>query len=179
METETETNSEEVFHRALNRLKRDRNVLKMQQFSQHRGNTTYQHCVNVAKCSFYLAQKLHWNIDENALATGAMLHDYYLYTATEEPVNGYRHGIDHPVIALHNAEEIWDLNECERNIIYSHMFPLTITKIPHHKEAWLVSMADKYCALREASTGREGNKEIEPGANTPWISRLFRRRQVA
>jgi uncharacterized protein len=172
-ETKTEKNSEVAFNRALFRLMNDVNALKMKQFGQHHGNNTYQHCVNVAKCSFYLAQKLHWNINEEELATGAMLHDYYLYCTKDMTMSSFKHGVSHPETALENAEKIWNLDKKEENIIRSHMFPLTLVHIPSCKEAWLVSMADKYCAAREF-TATADEKSIQPGDGTRWITNYIR-----
>lgn len=58
------------------------------------------------------------------------------------------HGFTHPKTALRNAERDFDLSERECDIISKHMFPLTLVP-PMHRESWIVSMADKYCALRE------------------------------
>lgn len=170
--SQTETNSEEAFNSALNRLMNDENILKMKQFGQHHGNNTYQHCVNVAKCSFYLAQKMHIRINEEELATGAMLHDYYLYCTKDVTMSGFRHGISHPKTALENAGRIWPLDRKEKNIIRTHMFPLTLVHVPCCREAWLVSLADKYCAAREFTAVGEENC-IEPGDGSHWISSYF------
>ena len=171
--SDNEVNSSETFRRTLTALENDPNVQIMKQYSQHRGNNTFQHCVNVARCSFYLAQKLHWHVDEVSLATGAMLHDYYLYCATDPGVNKGRHAVKHPVTALANAEQIWELNDREKNIIRSHMFPLPVNRMPMYREAWLVSFADKYCAIREAmSSGSD--MDIHPGDKTPWVINFFR-----
>ena len=40
-------------------------------------------------------------------------------------------------------------NQEEKEISSKHMWPLTITKIPKHRESWLVCIADKYCSLLE------------------------------
>ena len=58
------------------------------------------------------------------------------------------HGFTHPATALRNAEKEYNLGDIERNIISRHMFPLTIVP-PMCREAWLVCLADKYCAVKE------------------------------
>ena len=50
---------------------------------------------------------------------------------------------------LINAEQEFDLNETERDIIRSHMWPLTLFHMPKSKEAALVCLADKICTLQE------------------------------
>ena len=139
-------NSTMKFYRTLCGLERDPQVERMKQYRQHKGTATFRHCRNVAESSFRLAQKLGWRIDENALARGAMLHDFHLYTREKKDI---RHLFKHPRVALRNAEEAFDLNDKERNIITSHMWPLTVFSVPRSKEAVLVMLADKYCAFRE------------------------------
>jgi len=140
------TNDAARFYGALNRLERDAKVRQMQRCTQHKGNTTFRHCRSVAVSSFRLAQWLGWRIDEPTLARGAMLHDFHLYTRRR---NDLRHLFRHPRLALRNAEAAFSLNDKERNIILSHMWPLTLATPPRSKEAVLVMLADKYCACRE------------------------------
>lgn len=64
---------------------------------------------------------------------------------------GYRH----PMIASKNAKEICSVNEEVIKIIESHMWPLTITKIPKTKEAMLVCLVDKLLATRETINFRK------------------------
>ena len=56
----------------------------------------------------------------------------------------------HPRIAVKNAEKITELSELERDIIIKHMWGATITP-PKYKESYIVTMVDKYCAIREAA----------------------------
>ena len=163
------------FDQKLRQLSKEPACERMRGFLQHKGNTTYQHCFNVARYSFYLAEKFGWKVNEDSLARGAMLHDYYLYNTTQMEVSDYRHGVDHPRIALENARREYKLNKKEENIIRSHMWPLTLFHPPRSKEAILVSLADKYCALREMYGD---TKDINPGVHTRWI-RPAVRRQVA
>lgn len=154
------------FQRALERMEHDPSVCRLKKFEQHKGTSTFVHCRNVAIYSFYLARKFGWEVDEEALVRGAMLHDYYLYNTADMTMTDYQHGTRHPQLALDNAQKRFRLTPKEKNIIRSHMWPLTLTHVPKSKEAFLVSLADKYCALREMSGE---NDPIDPSYKTPWI----------
>ena len=142
-------NDETRFFRTLTDLERNPQVRLLKKHRQHKGNTTFRHCHSVAVESFHLAQRFGWNVDESALARGAMLHDYHLYTRQNEKINALRHLVSQPKRARGNAEKVFDLSRKEKNIIESHMWPLTLFKLPRSKEAVLVTLADKVCALRE------------------------------
>ncbi|MCD8018619.1 MAG: hypothetical protein LUF92_03280 [Clostridiales bacterium] len=58
------------------------------------------------------------------------------------------HGYRHPMIAADNAKQDYGINDIEENIIKRHMFPLTPIP-PKYKEARIVCIADKYCAVLE------------------------------
>ena len=51
-------------------------------------------------------------------------------------------------MAMRNACEDYELTEREKNIILRHMFPLTVVP-PACREAWIVCLADKICAVLE------------------------------
>lgn len=142
-------NDERRFFHTLRELERDPQVRLLKKHRQHKGTTTFRHCRSVAVESFRLAQRLGWKVDEDALARGAMLHDYHLYTRRRKEINALRHLLSHPKRARGNAEKVFDLSRKEKNIIESHMWPLTFFKPPKSKEALLVTLADKLCALRE------------------------------
>ena len=100
-----------------------------------------------------LAKKLEkrYNIQFNYddLIVGAYLHDFFLYDWHEKSKDHKWHGFSHPKTAAKNAKEMFDISESGQKIIESHMWPLTITKLPKSKEALLVCMVDKYSAIIE------------------------------
>lgn len=115
---------------------------------QHGTVTVYEHSLRVAECSCKIAEKLGWKIDMESLVRGALLHDYFLYD-WHEGSSGHRlHGFSHPVTALSNAMEDYELNFVERDIIRKHMFPMTLVP-PVTREALIVCIADKICATQE------------------------------
>ena len=122
-------------------------------YLQHGNTTVYKHCRNVAYCSLIIASKLEkkFNIKFNYknLIIGAFLHDLFLYDWHVKDRSHRLHGYKHPIIASKNATEICNVNEDIRKIIESHMWPLTITRVPQSKEAFIVCMIDKYLALKE------------------------------
>ena len=119
----------------------------MQGFVQHGQVSTWQHCVRVATCAVGLAEALHLRVDQPQLVRAALLHDYFLYD-WHEP-NHTQHATMHPVFALRNAREDFDLTPLEENAIAAHMWPLPPGRVPKSREAWLICAADKWCSLGE------------------------------
>lgn len=93
------------------------------------------------------------SVDRASLLRGALLHDYFLYDWHDPDPSHRLHGFRHPFFALARAEEDFELTPRERNIIVRHMFPL-VPVPPTCREAWIVCLADKWCALRETIAGR-------------------------
>ncbi|MDD6571850.1 MAG: HD domain-containing protein [Thermoflexaceae bacterium] len=133
-------------------LKKEGRFQDTHQFIQHGQISVYTHCRNVAYVSCRLAEKYHINVDQKSLIRGALLHDYFLYDWHEKRKGHCLHGFFHPGTALRNAQEDFELSNIEKNIIVRHMFPLTIIP-PMCREAWLVCLADKLCALGETLSG--------------------------
>ncbi|MBQ6733758.1 MAG: HD domain-containing protein [Lachnospiraceae bacterium] len=137
------------FHEKLNTFLAHPDVQIMGEFPQHRKSNTLAHVTRVAKRSHGIAKKLHIKVDEDSMMRGAILHDYYLYSTHDMDMSAYRHVVSHAELALKNASAKFDLNKKEENIIYSHMWPLNVTHLPRCKEAWIISLADKICAIQE------------------------------
>ena len=81
-------------------------------------------------------------------SAGALLHDYFLYDWHAKHEVHSLHGLFHPGRALKNAERDFSLSPTERNMIKTHMFPLTLPP-PKCKESWILVVADKVCAIKE------------------------------
>ena len=86
-----------------------------------------------------------------------MLHDFYLYDWHKPEEAQPLHGFRHPATALRNARKHFALNKVEENVIISHMWPLTLRKVPRCREAALVCLADKICSLHETVAGWKNN----------------------
>ena len=137
-------------------------------FIQHGTMSVHAHVISVARAGLAMAERLERlgiRIDRASLIRGALLHDYFLYDWHDPDPSHRLHGFTHPFAALARAEEDFDdLTERERNIISRHMFPL-VPIPPTCREAWLVCLADKACALHETIAGRipkrsTGRKEV-------------------
>lgn len=118
------------------------------QFIQHGDVSVYEHCINVAFFSLYLAKRFNLSVDRQSLVRGALLHDYFLYDWHEDDPSHRLHGFHHARRALENACRDFPLNQREKDIIVKHMFPLNL-RPPRYKESALVCAADKCCALLE------------------------------
>ena len=128
---------------------------QMRGFTQHGGITTFDHCENVARTSCRLNRALRLRADERVLLTGALLHDFFLYDWHQKDDGSHRlHGFSHAERARKNAVREFDVDERVQHVIASHMWPLNLTRLPRTREAWIVCMADKYCAVREFLTGK-------------------------
>ncbi len=143
-------------HAVASALKEQGRLGLTRQFIQHGDVTVFAHVNAVAVTAARMADALaHVGIgtDRSSLIRGALLHDYFLYDWHDPDPSHRLHGFRHPFTALRNAEADFSLTACERNIIVRHMFPL-VPIPPTCREAWIVCLADKYCALRETVEGR-------------------------
>lgn len=128
---------------------------KSKDFIQHGNISVRKHSINVALTALKISKSLPIKTNEKDIVRGALLHDYFLYDWHKKKVTPkhilkfYKmHGFTHPTTALNNASKDFKLNKREKDIIKKHMWPLTIVP-PMCREAWIVTMADKYCSLLE------------------------------
>lgn len=137
---------------------KSKGMAREKRFMQHGDISCYRHSLRVASRSVRLARWLRLKADMRALVRGALLHDYFLYDWHDPDPSHRLHGFRHPFFALARAEEDFELTPRERNIIVRHMFPL-VPVPPTCREAWIVCLADKWCALRETVNGRLPRKD--------------------
>lgn len=137
----------------------DPNAQEMKKFIQHGSVTTYEHCMRVTRIAFWLNIHLRVHADEKSLVKGAFLHDFYLYDWHHCSNITHWHGFKHPRIARYNAETVFRLTDKEKDIIQSHMWPLTPADIPHSREAALVCMADKMSSSYETVLERRAQRK--------------------
>ena len=140
------------FRRILRETRKDSRFNEMRNFIQHGDTTVMEHCIHVAQTAYFIAVKFGIKVDEDALIRGALLHDYFLYDWHDDDHRGLKnlHGFYHPGVALKNAMAEYTLTDRQKNIISSHMWPLTLRHIPKCKEAWVVTAADKYVSTMES-----------------------------
>jgi uncharacterized protein len=124
-------------------------------FVQHGKVSVRKHSMNVAMAALTISRFLPFKMKERDIVRGALLHDYFLYDWHKTKIRPkhilqfYKlHGFSHPQTALRNARKDFRLTETEQEIIKKHMWPLTV-KPPMCREAWVVTLADKYCSLLE------------------------------
>ena len=137
-------------------IMRSDNFKSTRNYVQHGTIPVRRHCLDVAQHSLAINRKLRIHCQEKDLVRGALLHDYFLYDWHDKNRENY-----HPGIALKNAKKEYKLTPREQDIIKKHMWPLTVVP-PLCREAWVVSMADKYCSLLETLHVRKGTADRKP-----------------
>lgn len=121
-------------------------VLSMRNIHHHPRTNCLEHSLLVSYVSFRISLKL--NLDYRTAARAGLLHDLYLYNPKDSSAYEGLLAFAHPKAALKNAEQLVPLDDKERNIIISHMWPIS-RYMPHSREAWVVSTVDKICAVIE------------------------------
>lgn len=136
------------FEEIIKDIKNNTSVLSLKEHIQHMKSSRYEHCYAVAYYTYIISKRL--GLDYISATRGAMLHDFYFYDWRKKGVEGQKkfHAFRHPRIAFNNANENFDLNDVEKDIILKHMWPLTLT-FPRYSESYIVTLVDKYCATRE------------------------------
>ena len=111
----------------------------------HHKTTRLTHSKRVSYYSYLVCKKL--NLDYVSTARGGL----FLNSYSDE--KSYKLLKNHPLIAYKNASKYFKLNNKEKNIIESHMFPINIKYIPKYKESYIVSIVDKIVGVYEKIVG--------------------------
>ncbi len=130
----------------------DPRVRQLEGYKAHGKISVFSHSLSVAETAYKLDKALKTGCDLDVLLTGAFLHDYYLYDWHDARlfVNVFKmHGFTHPEKARENAVRDFGVDERVQKVIRCHMWPLTFRSFPSSREAMLVCLADKICALKE------------------------------
>lgn len=134
------------FYTHIDALLENEQVQRLDEFIQHYCFTRLQHSIDVAYYSFFWSKLFGW--DSKSTARAGLLHDLFLYDRHTDDYKIKKHLRRHPMVALQNAREICELNNIEEDIIEKHMWLITL-RPPKYKESYVVTIIDKYCALRE------------------------------
>lgn len=111
---------------------------------KHHGDNRYDHCLRVAYHTYIVTKKLHLNYKKATEA--ALLHDFFTTEVQNE--NSLARLRRHPSHALENASKYFELDNMQKDIIKTHMFPVTFTP-PKYLESWIVDIIDDLVALYE------------------------------
>lgn len=143
-------NRNKEFQEIIKPLIANETVQQMKNFKQHYETTCFEHCYMASFYCYIICKK--YNLDYKSATRAAMLHDLFLYDWRKKQTDRKGlHAFTHAKIACENACKIFDLNEKEKSIIKTHMWPVTLS-FPKSKEAFILTLVDKYCALSESFT---------------------------
>ena len=114
---------------------------------RHHGQNRLDHSIKVAYYSYKIARFL--KLDCESVARGGLLHDFFYEKNDKELITKrVKTLVEHPTYALKQAESTFDLNDKEKNIIVSHMFPVSLN-LPMYAESWIVDLVDDVVAMCE------------------------------
>ncbi len=124
-------------------------VQSLEKYEQHLDINRLQHITGVAFLTYKICK--HFGLNYVSATRGATMHDLFYYDWRDGETGKWHklHGYKHPFYAYLNAKELApDSDSITLNCVRRHMWPLTIVP-PKHREEFIVSFADKYCATRE------------------------------
>ena len=140
-------NEENEFLEIVKDIIENSTVQQMKNYRQHYETSCFDHCYMVAYYCYLICKK--YNLDYVSATRAAMLHDLFLYDwRVRQPDRKGFHAFTHGKLACKNASELFSLNAKEKDMIITHMWPVTL-KIPSSLEGLILTFVDKYCATSE------------------------------
>ena len=120
----------------------------------HHGISRYGHSYRVAKGVYKITIKLRMNYEEATRA--ALMHDFYFDYQLEDNTP-MKNLVAHQNMAVLNASKYYELSKLQKNMIESHMFPLSKV-LPKYKESICLTIVDKAVAIYEQQRYKVGMK---------------------
>jgi len=117
---------------------------------EHHGISRMEHSIKISYYSYKIAKKL--GMDYISVARGGLLHDFFLDGDERSTKKKFFDTFTHPKRALKTSINNFEVNEIEKNIIVSHMFPIYLS-LPKFKESFLVNLVDKVIGFKEMIRG--------------------------
>lgn len=133
---------EKEYFEIVNDIINDKYFKKLKDERHHLSNNRFDHSYDVSFRTYKICKKL--NLDYTSATRAALLHDFFF----KSEIKGPKEIVFHPKNALDNASKITELNDLEKNIILSHMFPIGFT-VPKYKESVIVDMVDDLSSLKD------------------------------
>ncbi len=132
------------FLQITNDILTNNNFLKLKE-EHHHGNNRYDHSVRVAI-------KMFKNIPDSdpnkaKVVRASLLHDFFYRSEMTNltPMERYKY---HPAYSIKNSINNFNIGKLEREMIRTHMFPLTNT-IPRNKYSYKLVLCDKLVSIKE------------------------------
>lgn len=168
------TLQQQMKERRENRKKRVRNDLELYggdvlrskemkrafQQTHHQLSTVGEHTIRVAVTSIlicYVLKKLNIRVSISAVVVGSLCHDLGILGRNEKYSSNKECRREHPKESVEIARElVKELPEKTEDIIERHMWPIGQSKAPNSIEGAVVSVADKYNAVKDIIKGSEG-----------------------
>lgn len=115
----------------------------------HHNSNRLDHSLKVSHLAYKLCKKL--NLNYESAAKAGLLHDFYFNRIAELDCMADKIRLftnEHPEDAVVNASKRFTLSPLEKDIIISHMWPVS-THIPKYRESFIVSLSDKIFSFEE------------------------------
>ena len=129
--------------------------------THHVWSTVAEHTLRVTATSVlicYVLRKLHIKVNIPAVVIGALCHDLGMLDRGEKYSSDKEARRDHPEESVKVAREIVDeMPEMAEEIIETHMWPMGNSDAPSTVEGLVVSVADKYTAVKDLVKGSDAN----------------------
>ena len=127
--------------------------------THHNWSTVGEHTFRVAFTSVmicYALRKFNIKVNIPAVVIGALCHDLGILGRSEKYSSAKECSKEHPKESVEVARElVTDMPEKAEDIIERHMWPLGETEAPNSIEGVVVSVADKYSAVKDLVKGSE------------------------
>lgn len=129
--------------------------------THHQWSTVGEHTLRVGFYSVmicYALRKLNIKVNIPAVIIGALCHDLGILGRSEKFSSARECSIEHPKDSVIVARELLgEIPEKTEDIIERHMWPAGDSEAPNSIEGVVVSVADKYSAVKDIVKGSEIN----------------------